>query len=177
MWRLQSYDRNGMLGVIGDSLYNQISSHVSGSTSLKHKISPMINPYNANASPNTKINSITTNSLADFAFARAPELPATPIANPAANEDSPVANPAAKCACDVYCGIVSFPSNCDICELITIAIMSPYIPKTPAMITGSVFFIAYEGLIKPDTITPLPAFAVPYAEPRAERLIPIKIPT
>ena len=59
----------------------------------------------------------------------------------------------------------------------TIAIMSPYIPNTPAMITGNVFFIAYEGLIKPDTITPLPAFAVPYADPSAERLIPTNMPT
>ena len=45
--------------------------------------------------------------------------------------------------------------------LITIAIINPYIPNTPAMITGSVFFIAYAGFITPDATTPFPDLAVP----------------
>lgn len=131
------------------------------STDENDNTRPIIKPYRAKASPKTKIRSITTKSFWFLALALAPALPAIPIAIPAAREDTPVQMPAARCEKATYNGTSVFYYVLVKDVLITIAMISPYIPNTPAMITGSVFFIACAGFITPEATTPFPDLAVP----------------
>ncbi len=58
----------------------------------------MINPYRASASEKISMSSIPTNIFSWWAFALTPASPHIPIANPAANDDSPQHSPDARCA-------------------------------------------------------------------------------